>query len=192
MSEIRQSIHLELFELFQADQQERKDIPPYDTPEYWEMRRRDAQRRERVKEIVTAAPQEQFTGEDLYYAALVLHHGGDVDDVWQALQLAQKAADIGYRPARWLTAAATDRWLMVQGRPQKYGTQIVPDGRRYRVWDVDPHTTDAERARWDVRPLARQQARAAELTRTESLPAMDRAPDWLKAAIRRWQNEPVK
>lgn len=183
-----QSILPELAELFQADQQERQHPPPFDTPAYWAMRQRDAQRRERVKDIVATADP-TLTAADLYFGALVLHHGGNLAEVRQALELAQESARQGYRPARWLTAAAQDRWLMMQGLPQKYGTQIVPDGQRFRVWDVDPATTDAERVVWDVRPLAEQHARAAELTQTEPLPPMERAADWLKAAIQRWQTQ---
>jgi hypothetical protein len=56
------------------------------------------------------------------------------------------AADRGYAPARWRAAASYDRWCMYEGRRQKYGTQFVPDGVRYQLWDVEPATTDAERA----------------------------------------------
>lgn len=177
----------ELFQLFKADQADRDRHPAFDSPEYHTLRSRDALRRQRVKEIVAAG--QAVTPRDYYYSALVLHHGGDLPDVWQAHTLAQTAAEMGYHPARWLTAATLDRWLMMQGRSQKYGTQIVPDGVRQRVWDVDPATTDDERAEWDVRPLSQQHARAAELSRSQSMPPMERAPEWLKAAIRRWQRE---
>ncbi|RMF03616.1 MAG: hypothetical protein D6768_05450 [Chloroflexi bacterium] len=173
----------ELRELFEADQAERKNHPPFGTPEYESLRRRDAARREQVRQIIAAG--QAVAPEDFYFAALVLHHGGTLDEVWQAHTLAQKSADRGYRPARWLTAATLDRWLMMQGKPQKYGTQIVPDGRRQRVWPVDPATTDAERAALDVRPLALQHRRAAELSRTEPMPDMSRAPVWLTQAIAR-------
>lgn len=181
-------INPELFQLFQADQAERDRHPVYDSPDYHTLRARDALRRQRVKQIVAAG--QAVTPQDHYYAALVLHHGGELPDVWQAHTLAKTAAQAGYRPARWLTAATLDRWLMLQGRPQKYGTQIVPDGVRQRVWDVDPATSDAERAEWDVRPLEQQHARAAQLSRTEPMPPMERAPAWLKTAIQRWQNQP--
>ncbi len=178
----------ELLQLFRADQAGREQHPAFDSPEYHALFAADARRRQRVLEIVDAG--QAITPPDYYYAALVLHHGGNLPEVWRAHTLANAAAAQGYRPARWLTAASLDRWLMMQGRPQKYGTQIVPDGERQRVWDVDPATTDAERAAWDVRPLSRQHTRAAELTRTQPMPPMERAPDWLKAAIRRWQNQP--
>jgi len=180
-------LNAELLTLFTADQQERKNHPPYNTPEYWALRERDEQRRGRVVEIIAAG--DMKSAEDYYYGAMVLHHGGNVDQVWQAYTLARQSAKMGYRPARWLTAATYDRWLMYQSKPQKYGTQIVPDGKRHRVWDVDPTTSDEERAEWDVRPLHLQLVHANELTRTEPMPSMDRAPEWLKAAIKRWENE---
>jgi hypothetical protein len=174
----------ELKLLFEADQRERKNPPPPDTPEYAALRERDAARRARVRELAAAGALER--AEDCYYAALVLHHGGEAAEVEQAHRLALTAMEQEYRPARWLAAATLDRWLMMQGRPQKFGTQIVPDGRCFRVGEVDPATTDAERAAWDVRPLARQIARAAELNRIEPMPDMTAAPAWLKAAIARW------
>jgi SAM-dependent methyltransferase len=75
---------------------------------------------------------------------------------------------------------------MYEGRPQRYGTEIVPDDVRHRLWDVKPATTDDERAAWDVPPLAEQLRRADELTLHEPQPPMDEAPPWLRTAIERW------
>jgi hypothetical protein len=48
-----------------------------------------------------------------------------------------------------------DRWLAHQGKPQKYGTNFLPvylpTGTQWVLWDVDPLTTDAERAQWNCR-----------------------------------------
>ena len=107
----------------------------------------------------------------------------------RAHELAREAAKGGVRAARWLAAAACDRWLMYQGKPQKYGTQFVPDGVRYRLWDTDPLTTDAERRTWDVPPWEAQLRRAEEMTRREQQPDMDEAPRWLRDAIERWNGE---
>jgi TPR repeat protein len=124
---------------------------------------------------------------DLYHAAWLFNHGDEAADARRAHDLAREAAERGHRPARWLAAAAYDRWCMYEGRPQKFGTQIVPDGVRYRLWDVEPSTTDAERAAWNVPTLAEQLRRADELTRTEPQPPMDTAPPWLEAAVIRWR-----
>jgi hypothetical protein len=178
--------HPELLALWKADQEAHRQSPLFDSPAFEAMRYRNAERRQRVQQIVATNP--SLEAEDFYYAALVLHHSGGLDEVWHAHELGRKSVEMGYRPARWLTAATFDRWLMYQGQPQRYGTQIVPDGQRFRVWDVDPATTDADRIAWDVRPLEQQRHRATQLTRTEPMPPIERAPSWLKNAIRRWQS----
>jgi hypothetical protein len=177
----------ELQDLFRADQDERMNHPEYGTPDYLSLRRRDAERRKRIQGIIESGGLQE--PEDYYHAAWILNHGESIEEIWQAHVLAKKAAHLGFRRARWLTAAAYDRWLMYQGRPQKYGTQIVPDGKRQRVWDVEPETSDEERARWDVPSIALMKERAEEVTRNEPLPPMDTAPEWLKAALLRWRAE---
>jgi hypothetical protein len=92
--------------------------------------------------------------EDYHHAAMVLHHGDRRDHHRRAHELARRAAELGHRPGRWLAA----------GRPQRYGTQYRTQGDRWELWPVDPATTDAERAAWDVPPLAAARRRAQELT----------------------------
>jgi hypothetical protein len=177
----------ELQDLFRADQDERKNHPHYGTPEYSLLRERDAERRKRLKAIVESG--ELKEAEDYYHAAWILNHGESVEEIWQAHILAQESVKLGLGRARWLAAATYDRWLMYQGQPQKYGTQIVPDGKRQRVWDVEPATSDAERAEWDVPTLAEMKRRAEELTHNEPMPPMETAPEWLKDALLRWRAE---
>ena len=78
---------------------------------------------------------------------------------------------------------------MYQSKPQKYGTQYVNDGVRHRLWDVDPGTTDAKRASWNVPPLAEQLRKAEEATRSDPPQPInpDDAPRWLKEALLRWK-----
>ncbi len=174
----------ELLELYQADKRERIDQPQRGTPEYKVLRERDRQRRERVMEIVAGT--EPDSPEDLYHAAWIMNHGDTPADAWNAHTLAKCSAELGYRPARWLSAATYDRWLMYQGEPQKYGTQYVSDGKRQRLWDVETATTDEERAEWDVPPLAEQLRKAEEASRYPQLPIGEDAPQWLKDALVRW------
>lgn len=177
----------ELQDLFRADGDERKNHPDYGTPEYRLLRERDVERRKRLECII------EYGGlkgpEDYYQAAWILNHGESVEEIWRAHILAKKAVELGSRGARWLAAAAYDRWLMYQGKPQKYGTQIVPDGKRQRVWDVEPTTSDTEREEWDVPSLAEMERRADEVTRNEPMPPMESAPKWLKEALLRWRAE---
>ena len=63
-------------------------------------------------------------------------------------------AALGHPAGRWLAAAAYDRWLTQQGRPQKYGTQYRQAGGRWELYEVDAATNDEERAHWNVPPLA--------------------------------------
>jgi hypothetical protein len=185
----------ELRALFVADQAERNDHPAYDTPAYWQLRQRDAERRQRVNELMAqgllTAP------EDYFHAALIFQHGETLEDIWQAHELARRAAEMGATTAmgskdsRWLAAAALDRWLMYQGKPQKYGTQFVPDGKRYRLWDVDPTTTDAERAANHVPSLQEQLKQAERYTQEDPQSGIDKnkAPAWMKEALERWERE---
>src|SRR5688572_18636934 len=177
-----------LKQLYDEDIHEHAHVPKHGTPEYRAMRERDSQRRLQVGNLIAATAVK--TAEDYFHAARIFQHGDTPDDAWRAYQLALQSTKLGHHPARWLTAAAYDRWLMYQGKPQKYGTQYVSDGKRQRLWDVDPSTTDAERAEWDVPPLAEQLRKAEEATRQHpQSPVGDDAPEWLKAAIERWKRQ---
>jgi len=187
-------MHNELLSLYKADRQERVNQPNVNTSAYKAMRGRDLQRRERVMEI--AGVGELHTPEDYYHAAWIMNHGDTPGDAKNAHLFALHSSELGYRPARWLAAAAYDRWQMYQGKPQKYGTNYVYDGRRDRLWDVDPQTTDEERAAWDVPPLAEQLRKAEEASRQQTpMSESERrefeanAPEWLKEALKRWRAE---
>ena len=121
----------ELYLLFVADQQERENHPEVGTPEYASLRNRDQSRRQQVQRIID---QNQIkTGQDYYHATLIFQHGDNEDEIWSAHLCALKSVELGYQAGKWLAAAALDRWYMYKGQPQKYGTQIVHDGTRYRL-----------------------------------------------------------
>lgn len=184
----------ELRDLFVADQTERRgDIGP-DNPEYRQLRERDAGRRQRVNEII--AEGHLTAPDDYFHAALIFQHGEILEDIWRAHELAQKAAEMGatasmgYKDSRWLAAAALDRWLMYQGKPQKYGTQFVPDGKRWRLWDFDPATTDAERTAHHIPSLQEQLKQAERYTQDGGFGVeKDKVPEWLRGALERWERE---
>jgi hypothetical protein len=150
-------VNRRLRELFEEDQADRAGGRPRPGTD-----ERDGRRLAEVEALLAAAA--AAAPEDLYHAAMVFQHGGDRDHYRRAHELAARAAELGHRPARWLAAAAVDRWLMAAGRPQRYGTQYRASGGRWELWPVDPATTDAERAAWDVPPLAAARRRAGELT----------------------------
>ena len=179
-----------LAQLYQDDCREHGAVPPMGSAEYGTLRERDRERRAAAEVALTRLHSAgTLTPVDLYRAAWLFQHGDDADDVHRAHELALKSANAGYDPARWLAAASFDRWCMYEGKPQKYGTQIVPDGVGFRVWDVDETISDEERARWNVPSIASQHARAQVLARSEAQPPLDGAPAWLKEAIERWKSE---
>ena len=155
-------------------------------PAYVALRDRDRARREKALSLLAEGWPED--ADALYAAAWVLNHGDLTEEAALGSRLATLAADKGRPGARWLAAAALDRSLMYAERPQKYGTNIVPDGVGWRLWDVDPATTDAERQANDVPPLAEMQARAAAITTPQ--PDMAGAPESLRRAMRRWGTLP--
>ena len=184
----------ELREMFVADQTEPRRDTAYDTSEYWQLRERDAQRRQRVSQLLAQGG--VSVPDDYFHAALIFQHGETLQDIWQAHELARKAAELGatqsmgYKDSHWLAAAALDRWLMYQGKPQKYGTQFVPDGKRWRLWDVDPDTTDVERLANHVPALQEQLTQAERYTQEGGFGIeKDKAPEWLKEALERWERE---
>lgn len=184
----------ELAALYETDKQERIDQPGVNTTEYKAMRARDLERRERVMELFTA--NELHTSEDYYHAAHIMNHGDTPEDAENAHRLALRSSELGYHPARWLAAASYDRWQMYQGKPQKYGTNYVYDGRIDRLWDVDPTTTDEERAEWNVPPLTEQLRKAQDanqhkppMSASELKEFQANAPEWLKQALEKWRAE---
>ncbi len=165
----------ELQSLYEQDQADRRAFEQLDHEQRQQMFQRDRQRRQRVEELIESASLE--APEDYFHAAMVFQHGETLDDYWRAHELAKKGAELGHPTSRWLAAAAYDRWLMNQGKPQKYGTQYVSHGNEpYRLWDVDPTTTDEERAAWNVPPLAEALRRAETLSRRKEEQPRQGAP----------------
>lgn len=116
---------------------------------------RDRERRKHIAELLHTA-RTHLNGRDFFMAALVFQHGPAVADSQKAVSLAEESMRRGYRKARYLYAAAVDRLRLKQRREQKYGTQFHRQlGGKWKLVPVDPATTDAERKRYDVPPLAK-------------------------------------
>ena len=177
----------QLKSLFDLDQSDHALIRTPGAEGYDEMRKRDAARRDQVRTIIAKA--DLLDAIDFYHAAWILNHGDNVADAEVAFALAEKSFELGHEPAKWLFAAAYDRWCMYRGQPQKFGTQIVPDGQRYRVWDTATDTTDEERQRYNVPSIAEMHARAERDSEEIPQPPMEFVPSWLKAAISRWNQK---
>ncbi len=182
-------MHNELQFLFEVDQQDCLNQPPDGTPEYFALRKKCKERITIVTEILKSKT--NLSGTDYFNASIIFMHGDCPDDFWKAYQVALKSVDQNHNEAKRFAAAAYERWLMYQGKPQKFGLQYVPDGVQLRLWDVDPGTTDEERAKWGVPSLAELYKIAENASKNYDLSTinMETKPLWLKDAIKRWNSE---
>ena len=131
----------------------------------------DQKRREALLPLIPRA----VTVNDFANIALVFQHGDCVPLYMLANKIAALAMrlvsvgskiDSRYEDPFWLYAATLDRALQNSSKAQKFGTQYAGglDGECYRLYIVDPRTTDAERAKYHVPILEKAIARAKELS----------------------------
>jgi hypothetical protein len=157
------TINAELAEITREDQADRAVGDP-EKIDWKVVSERDAKRRARVYEIIKAGQLEH--ADDYFNAALVLQHGDKAEDYDMAHKLSAKSAELdpNKTEARWLAAAAKDRWLWHTGKPQIYGTQFKKVGDK---WTIDPidetAVTDEERRRQGVPTLAETRKRLEEM-----------------------------
>ena len=139
---------------------------------------RSLARREEAAELVKKGHARQ--PEDAFHAAALLVESERPAEVALAAQLARQAlaGDPDLLAARPLVATAVDRGQMLAGKPQKYGTQLVEEDGKWKVYAVDPAVTDAERAEWGLPTLADAEAQVMEINRRVARPNQpaDRAP----------------
>ncbi|RJP43858.1 hypothetical protein C4587_02530 [Candidatus Parcubacteria bacterium] len=172
MKKIENLMDGELKRIYDEDQKDRSE-------KLWEkdnqlMMARDTARLKRILELVERG--QLKTPADSLHAAMVLQHGTETKHYELAHELARNAADQGYVAEKdevdplWLAAAAKDRSLMSQGKPQLYGTQIKKDSKNgpWYLHPVDPSVTDEERARFHVRTLAESWKRIEDLNKREN------------------------
>jgi hypothetical protein len=152
----------ELLKLYEQDQEDRSGEVDWSVAGP-----RDEQRRIRVMELINAS--KVRTSNDYLHAAMVFQHGADTTAARLAHSLAQTAVDLDPTndAAKWLTAAAWDRYMMRLGEPQWYGTQFVrgPDGS-WELYEVDSiAVTDEMRRELGVPSLAESRKRVKKYNR---------------------------
>ena len=155
------TINQELQALYEQDQADRRTWEHFDQDQIQQVLQQDRLRRQRVEELL--ASEELQAPEDYFHAAMIFQHGETLEHFWQAHELAKRGAALGHPICHWLAAAAYDRWLMNQGKPQKYGTQYITREGRWMLYEVDPTTSDTQRMEWNVPPLAQSLQRAEEM-----------------------------
>jgi hypothetical protein len=151
------TINAELYWMYQEDQQSRMN----DEIDWEIVHKQDSTHRARVKEIIDAGGLR--AADDYFHAAMIYQHGDDSTDYRMAHELALKAVEVDstHDVAKWLSAAAMDRYLWSVDKPQIYGTQYhIIDGK----WTIEPidttAVTDDERQKWHVPTLEEARKRA--------------------------------
>lgn len=102
---------------------------------------------------------------DYLHAATLLAESDRPEEVSRARAVAWRALELDpdQLAARPVYAAALDRERLLSGQPQVFGTQLRFRDGRWELEEVDPATSDADRAAWGLPPLAALAARAAIL-----------------------------
>lgn len=137
-------------------------IGPSEDVEGWE---RQEERLKEVREL--RATGKLVSARDHLYAAVILVETNSEEDLVAAHELGLRAAELAEDKGLRVAAEAQDRLCVKHKVAQKYGTQFVyqPVLKAWRLYPVDPNTSDAERAAMGVEPMERLRAREAELNR---------------------------
>ena len=154
----------ELADLGIQDQSDRR--PGGNAIDWSVVRKNDQGRRERVLALLRDG--RVRSSNDFYSAALIFQHGETPEEAMLAHSLAMVSATLNpdNSQARWLAAAAWDRYMLRLNRPQWYGTQFSknPDTGLWVLYAVDETAvTDEQRAQHGVPTLARSKMRAESL-----------------------------
>ncbi len=153
--------------LFHEDQKDRTS-----GVEYKILLKKDKERRKVARLLIKE--KEKLTPEEIYYAALLFHHSPHNGDIKKAKNLALlnikrgeslKKGNRWIEKSKWLVAGTTDRLLVREGKPQKYGTQFFqksPNSPR-KLFAYEKNTTDEERVSLNVPTLKQTLAELKEM-----------------------------
>lgn len=88
-----------------------------------------------------------------HHASYMILNSDNNYDYELAHEYAKKAIQMGSNVNKWLYAATLDRWLVSQGKKQRYGTQFKKVKGKWQLLPVDETVTDIERENYGVPPL---------------------------------------
>ncbi len=136
------AINIELEKLYYEDKKEREEFN--DSKESLKtLEKHDRLRLQKVKRLLPYVDTAEIW--NCHYLAYLLIHGETTEDYQLAQEYAKMAVDMGSSVTKWLYAATLDRWLVSQGKPQKFGTQYKIVNGKKELFPVDKNTTDEER-----------------------------------------------
>jgi len=145
------AINLQLEQLYLDDISDRKLFEEGKLSEAT-LKQHDIHRLEILNTIVPTIDKSEIW--NCHYSCLLLMHSwSDDSSVYKlAHEYAQKAIKLGSNVTKWLYAASLDRWLVSQGKPQKFGTQFKTTTGI--IYGYDTSTSDKERSEYGVPPLS--------------------------------------
>ena len=126
----------EIHQIYLADQKDRENFDDMNNEERQAMSERDTKRRMRIGEIFAEGCVNQ--GSDYYDAAMIFQHGDVPDHYFQAFYFANKAENLGYSSAKWLKAAAIDRYLVSIDHKQLFATQFFSSEKTNGCFCLQP------------------------------------------------------
>jgi hypothetical protein len=151
-SAVSRGAEAKLREMFNDDQQDRVELERASFKNWPRVEARDITRRKNV--LAMLGKEEILSGTEMYLAAFIFQHGACSEDYLLSNELANAAINRGSRDAKWLYAASMDRYLISKHQPQKFGTQFRMQNGKLELLPFDTSTTDEERRKYNVPPLA--------------------------------------
>lgn len=113
----------------------------YTDEEFYEINKKIRKKLERL-----IKRKKKLNSREKFICAMIYHHGFTIPYSKKAMKYIKEAQKEGYNRQKWLIASITDRLLQLQGKPQKYGTQIVKlKNRKYKQYRLDNSISDEER-----------------------------------------------
>ena len=138
----------EMTRIYDEDQADREP----DEVDWDKVSVRDEKRRAATRELLAAG--DLRSADDYEHAAFIFQHGLKPDDYLLAHTLAMVAVSKGDKDSLWIASASLDRYLMMIGKSQIYGTQFRSSmGQEPYNRDL---VSDALRTELGVPVLARQ------------------------------------
>ncbi|CAN5221876.1 hypothetical protein BH09PAT2_BH09PAT2_10430 [soil metagenome] len=134
------SIHIELENLYYEDKKERENVKK---SEESILIVHTKERIGRLKKMIPRIDTSEIW--NCHYIAYLFQHGETTEDYRLAHEYAKKAVDMGSNVTEWLYAATLDRYLISQGKLQKFGTQFEQVNGAWQQMPVDTSFTDKER-----------------------------------------------
>lgn len=140
-------INTDLESLYYEDKEQRESAK---TPKQVELLESITRKRViRVKEMIPFIDDSEIW--NCHYIAYILHHSNQVQDYKLAHQYATKAVEMGSSAAKWLYAVTLDRWLVFQGKKQKFGTQYEIKKGNKHYFPSDGTVSDKERSSFGIK-----------------------------------------